>query len=119
MSDKGDAMHRTSRMGGGSRIFNLKRHILHNDGLLTIKATGYEDDETHWTGWMVVSPSDTDYDFWYWMAHVQCVPELILVQEHELSKWKAVYKAQTNLSGSETVWLDPLLKQPHKKAPVS
>jgi len=103
-------------MGGGYRIFNLKRHILHNDGLLTIKATGYEDDETHWTGWMVVSPSDSEYDFWYWMARVKMPQEL--VQERELSKWKAIHKTQTDLAGSETVWLDPLSKQPRKKAPV-
>ena len=109
-------MYRTSRMGGGSRVFNVKQHILHEDGLLTVKATGYEDDETHWTGWMTVTPSDTDYDFWFWMARVQRVPEL--VQERELSKWKAIYKTQTDLAGSETVWFDPLLKQPRKKAPV-
>ncbi len=118
MSNEEETMYRKSRLGGGHRVFNLKRHILHNDGLLTIKATGYEDDQTHWIGWMAVSPSDPEYGFWYWMARVQHVPELVLVQERELSNWKAIYKAQANLSRLETVRLDPLLKQPRKKAPV-
>ena len=109
-------MYHTSRMGGGSRIYNVKQHILHEDGLLTIKATGYEGDGTHWTGWMTLEPSNPDYGFWYWMACVQRVSEL--VQERELSQWKASYRMQTDWAKSETVWLDPLSKQPRKKAPV-
>lgn len=109
-------MYRKSNLGGGSRYFRPTQYTLQEDGALTIKASGYEDDATQWTGWVTLSPSDTDYDFWFWMARIQRVPEL--VQERELSKWKAIYKTQTDLAGSETVWFDPLLKQPRKKAPV-
>lgn len=84
-------MYRKSRMGGGSRIFNPKQNILHEDGLLTIKVTGYEDDETHWTGWMTLSPSDFDYQFWYWMAFTRQVSELI--QERQVDEWKQKYLA--------------------------
>ncbi len=84
-------MYRESRIGGGDRFFNSKQHILHDDGLLTIKASGWEDGETHWTGFMTVSPSEPDYDFWYWMACIKQVPEL--VQERELDKWKGEYAA--------------------------
>lgn len=87
-------MDRESRMGGGVRIFNAKQHILHDDGLLTIKATGYEDDETHWTGWMTLAPSEPDYDFWYWMACIR--QELKLVQERELDRWRDEYAASRN-----------------------
>jgi len=84
-------MYRNSRMGGGDCFFNSKYHILHDDGLLTIKASGWEDGETHWTGFMTLSPSEPNYDFWYWMACIRQVPEL--VQERELDKWKEEYTA--------------------------
>ncbi len=76
-------------MGGGNRYFNPKYHTLHADGLLTIKASGWEDGETHWTGFLSLTPSEPDYNFWYWMACIKRVPELI--QESELSKWKNEY----------------------------
>ena len=81
-------MYRESRMGGGSRIYNPKQHILHDDGLLTIKVTGYEDDETHWTGWMAVSPAEPDYDFWYWLALMKPPGG---IGERDLGKWKKEY----------------------------
>jgi len=104
-------------MGGGSRIFNVKQHIFHEDGLLTIKVSAWEDGETHWTGFLTVAPSEPDYDFWYWMTQVGQVTEL--VQESELSKWKAIYKTRTGWAELETVQFDPLLEQPRKKAPVN
>ena len=67
-------MYHKSKMGGGDRFFNPKYHTIHGDGLLTIKATGYEDDSTHWTGFLTVSPSEPDYDFWYWMA---CIKQVV------------------------------------------
>lgn len=84
-------MYCKSRMGGGDRFFNPKQHILHDDGLLTIKASGWEAGETHWTGFMTLSPAEPDYEFWYWMACIKQAPEL--VQEFELDKWKAEYAA--------------------------
>lgn len=84
-------MYRESRMGGGNPLFNPKQHVLHDDGLLTIKASGYEDDSEHWTGWITLSPSEPDYNFWYWMACIKQVPGL--VQECELDKWKDEYAA--------------------------
>lgn len=84
-------------MGGGSIIYNPRLHILHEDGLLTIKVTGYEDDETQWTGWKTVLPSEADYDFWHWVALVKQPPGVIA--ERDLSKWKAEYAAsQDNLA---------------------
>lgn len=84
-------MYRKSMMGGGDRFFIPSQHILHDDGLLTIKASGWEGMETHWTGHMTLSPSEPDYDFWYWMACIKQVPEL--VQERELDRWKSEYAA--------------------------
>jgi hypothetical protein len=109
-------MYHECSLGDGDRYYSPKYSVLYEDELLTIKATGYKDDETHRTRWMVVSPSDSEYDFWYWMACIEMPQEL--VQERELSKWKALYKTQTDLAGSETEWLDPSLKQSRKKAPV-
>lgn len=82
-------MYRISRMGGGTRIFNVKQHILHEDGLLTIKTTGYEDDETHWTGWMTLAPSDPEYGFWFWMTHVK--QPLEIIPDWSLTSWKNEY----------------------------
>lgn len=84
-------MYRESKMGGGSRYFNPTNHILHEDGLLTIKASGWENGEEHWTGFLTLSPSEHDYDFWYWMTRIKQVSEL--VEEHELNKWKDEYNA--------------------------
>ena len=84
-------MYRKSMMGGGDRYFNPKHHILQEDGLLTIKASGWEDGITHWTGHMTLSPTEPDYDFWYWMACIKQVPEL--VRERELDRWKGEYAA--------------------------
>jgi len=84
-------LYRKSMMGGGDRFFNPKHHVLHDDGLLTIKTSGYENDSEHWTGFMTLAPSEPDYDFWYWMACIKQVPEL--VQEHELDRWKSEYAA--------------------------
>lgn len=92
-----EEMYRKSRLGDsknqlgdGDRMFNLKRHALDQDGLLTIKASGY-DDETHWTGWLAIAPAEPDYDFWYWMACVRQPPKL--VQERDLKRWKHEYTA--------------------------
>lgn len=84
-------MYRESRMGGGSRCFSPRQNILHEDGTLTIKASGWEDGETHWTGWMSLVPTDLDYDFWYWMAFTRQVSEL--VQESQIEDWKQEYRA--------------------------
>lgn len=84
-------MYRESRMGDGSRTYNPRQHILHDDGLLTIKVTGYYLDETHWTGWRTLSQSESDYDFWYWMAFV-AQPQGV-VGEQDLDKWKTEYSA--------------------------
>ena len=84
-------MYDESRLGSGSRIYNPRQHILHDNGLLTIKVTGYEEDNTHWTGWRTVSPSEPDYNFWRWMALV--AQPAGVVGEHNLSKWKADYAA--------------------------
>jgi len=65
------------------------QYTLHEDGLLTIKTTGYEDDKTHWTGWMTLLPSDADYDFWYWMARVK--QPLEIIPEWNLTSWKTEY----------------------------
>ena len=87
-------MYRKSMMGGGDRYFNPKYHVLHEDGLLTIKASGYEDDSEHWTGHMTLSPSEADYRFWYWMACIRQVPEL--VRERDLAVWKEEYARSQN-----------------------
>ncbi len=90
-------MYRRSMMGGGDHYFNPRQHIPHEDGLLTIKASGWEDGETHWTGHMIVSPSEPDYDFWYWVACIKQVPKL--VQERELDRWKGEYASSQEVLG--------------------
>ncbi len=82
-------MYYESNLGGGSRYFSPKYNVLHEDGLLTIKASGWENGETHWTGFLSVAPSEPDYDFWYWLARVRQASEL--VEESDLAKWKAEY----------------------------
>ncbi len=84
-------MYGKSMMGGGNRYFNPRHHILHDDGLLTIKTSGWKDGETHWTGHMTVSPSESDYDFWYWMVCIKQVSEL--VSERVLDEWRNEYTA--------------------------
>lgn len=93
-------MCRDSMMGGGDRYFNLKHHVLHDDGLLTIKASGYEDDSEHWTGHLTLSPSEADYHFWYWMACIRQVVEL--VRERDLAAWKEEY-ARSQIASKEVV----------------
>ena len=80
-----------SMMGAGSRYFNPQRHVLHVDGLLTIKTSGWEDGETHWTGFMTLKPSEPEYEFWYWMACIKQVPGL--VEESDIATWKSEYAA--------------------------
>lgn len=82
-------MNYNTRLGGGSRMFNPRRHTLHDDGLLTIKACGYEEDSEHWTGWLTAAPTEADYDFWYWLACIKQVPGII--HENELVAWKSEY----------------------------
>lgn len=84
-------MYHESRMGGGIRTYNPRQYTLHSDGLLTIKVTGYEEDETHWTGWQTLSPAEPDYEFWYWMASV-VRPEGVVIED-DLGKWKAEFAA--------------------------
>ena len=93
-------MYHNSKMGDGDRYFNPKYHVLHEDGLLTIKASGYEDDSEHWTGHMTLSPSEADYRFWYWMACIRQVPEL--VWERDLAAWKEEY-ARSQSTSKEVV----------------
>ncbi len=83
-------MYHESKMGGGNRYFNLKRHTMHDDGWLTIKASGYEDCR-HWTGSLAVAPTEADYDFWYWLARVKQAPGIIA--ERDLAWWKSEYAA--------------------------
>jgi len=84
-------MHHNSRLGGGDRFFNLKQHVLQKDGLLTIKASGWIDGTSHWSGHVSFSPTESDYDFWYWMACVRQPPEI--VSERDLESWKREYAA--------------------------
>ena len=63
-------MYHESNLGGG-RYYSPKYSVLHENGLLTIKTSGWEDGATHWTGFFTVSPSEPDYQFWYWMALVK------------------------------------------------
>ena len=89
-------MHHKSRMGGGSRMYNLRRHTLHENGLLTIKASGYDGNE-HWTGWLTIAPEEADYKFWHWLVCVKQVPGI--ATENELDAWKREYAvSQTELA---------------------
>ncbi len=41
---------------------------LNADRSLTIKTTGYDQDQTHWIDYVTLSPADADYEFWLWLA---------------------------------------------------
>jgi len=84
-------MHCKSMMGGGSRFFNPKYHSLHDDGSLTIKASGWEKDSEHWIGFITLLPGDSDYGFWHWMAFTRQVTEL--VPENQLDNWRQEHRA--------------------------
>ena len=76
---------------GGDRYYSPKHSVLHEDDLLTIKASGWENGEAHWTSFLSVAPSEPDYDFWYWLVRIRQASEL--VEERNLAKWKAEYAA--------------------------
>lgn len=84
-------MYSKSHMGGGSRSFNPKYHSLHDDGSLTIKASGWEEDSEHWTGFITLLPGESDYDFWHWVVFTRQVTELI--SENQLDSWRQEYRA--------------------------
>ena len=84
-------MYRKSKLGGGDRFFNPKQHILHDDGLLTIKASGWVEGTSHWSGHVSFSPTDPEYNLWYWIACVKKVPGII--PERELDRWRSEYAA--------------------------
>ena len=38
------------------------------DRSLTIKTTGYDQDQTHWIDCITVAPTEADYEFWLWLS---------------------------------------------------
>ena len=87
-------MYSESKLGGGERCYWPRYHTLGEDGTLTLKVTGYEEDTSHWTGWITLTRSKPDYDFWHWMACTRRVSTMI--PEYELNKWKKLYSANRN-----------------------
>ncbi len=62
--------------------FYWPRHIqLRDNGTLTVKMTGYDEETTHWIDYLTVGRTDADYSFWLWLRQSAIIREVLEEQE--------------------------------------